>query len=83
MIQVTKMDKEVFFLNPLHIESVVETPDTVVTLNNGKKILLEDTAESLVHKMIEFWRAAYHLEARAEYLSKMHFQRKGTIVEKA
>lgn len=83
MIQLTKMDKETFFLNPLHIESVVETPDTVLTLTNGKKFLIEDSAESVVNKMIEFWRAAYHLEARADYLSQMHFQRKGTIVEKA
>lgn len=74
MIQLTKMDKEVFFLNPLHIEQVQETPDTVVSLTNGKKLIVLDSARDLVEKVLAFWRASYQPAAEEAYLSRFQFR---------
>lgn len=54
MIALTRMDKQVMYLNPDHIISVEETPDTVITLFNGNRYLVTDTAASIISKVIAF-----------------------------
>ena len=41
MIFVTKMNNETVLLNNDLIETIEETPDTVVTLTTGKKFIIE------------------------------------------
>jgi flagellar protein FlbD len=48
------MDKQVMYLNPDHIISVEETPDTVITLFNGNRYLVTDTAASIISKVVAF-----------------------------
>ena len=40
MIEVTRLNNKIFILNCELIESVESTPDTVITLTNGKNMLL-------------------------------------------
>ena len=54
MIALTRMDKQVMYLNPDHIISVEETPDTVITLFNGNRYLVTDTAASIISKVVAF-----------------------------
>jgi uncharacterized protein YlzI (FlbEa/FlbD family) len=48
---------EVFYLNPDLIVSIDSTPDTVVSLNTHQKVLVSDSAETVV-AAIQTWRAS-------------------------
>jgi uncharacterized protein YlzI (FlbEa/FlbD family) len=48
---------ESFYLNPDLIVSIDSTPDTVVTLTTHQKVLVADSAESVV-TAIQQWRAS-------------------------
>lgn len=58
MIKVTKLNGEVFYVNPYEIEFIEETPDTVISLKSGKKMLVKEKADAVINKMIEFYRLA-------------------------
>ena len=62
MIKLTKFksdgDKQgEFILNAEMIETIEETPDTVITLNNGKKLLVEEPMEDVVRRVMMYKRA--------------------------
>lgn len=54
MILVTRLDRQQMYLNPDHIISVEETPDTVITLFNGHHILIRESASVLIHRIISY-----------------------------
>ena len=56
MIRVTKLNGEVFYVNPYEIEFLEETPDTVISLKTGKKVLVAEKADTIISEMIEFYR---------------------------
>ena len=59
MIKITKFntnDKELV-LNAELIETIEETPDTVITLLNGKKLIVEESMDDIVRKVMDFRRA--------------------------
>ena len=43
-----------FVLNAELIETVEETPDTVITLVNGKKVLVEESMDEVVRMVIRY-----------------------------
>ncbi|HZK26444.1 MAG TPA: flagellar FlbD family protein [Thermoclostridium sp.] len=54
MIDVTRLNKKSYVLNCEWIETIEETPDTVITLTNGKKFVVAETVEEIVQKVIEY-----------------------------
>ncbi len=58
MITVTRFDHSDFVLNADLIETVEALPDTHITLVTGKKILVKQTADEVVARVIEFRRMA-------------------------
>ncbi len=48
MIRIIRFDGKNIFLNAEWIQSVEETPDTVITLTTGEKILVKNSAEEVV-----------------------------------
>ncbi len=48
--------KDEIILNAELIETIEETPDTVITLVNGKKIIVEEGSKEIVRKVIEYRR---------------------------
>ncbi len=54
MILVTRLDRQSMLLNPDHIISIEETPDTVVTLFNGNHVLVREPAQVLLNRIIAF-----------------------------
>ena len=59
MIKITKFntnDKELV-LNAELIETIEETPDTVITLLNGKKLIVEESMDDIVRKVMDYRRA--------------------------
>lgn len=59
MIKLTRFktkDHE-FVLNAELIETVEETPDTVITLTNGNKVIVEESMDDIVRLVIDYRRA--------------------------
>lgn len=56
MIEVTRLNGSIFFLNPDMILSMEATPDTVITLTNGEKLLVKDTPEEVIDRFVAFRR---------------------------
>ena len=54
MIFLTRMDKQTFYINPDHIVSIAETPDTVITLFNDHHFIVKESARVIIDKIISF-----------------------------
>lgn len=65
MIEVSSLNGKIFFLNENHIEKIEEVPETVITLANGKKYLVKETAKEIIDKVVEF-RLRYWTKVRVE-----------------
>ncbi len=59
MIRVTRLNGSVFFVNEDHIEFMEETPDTVITLNNEKKLVVKESIEVLIEEITAFRRKVF------------------------
>jgi len=54
MILVTRLNKtSQFYVNEDMIEFIEETPDTIVTMNTGKKVTVSEEALEIVEKIRE------------------------------
>ena len=54
MIELTKMDSRKMLLNEDAIESVEETPDTVVRLMNGNKYIVKENKQEILNRILAF-----------------------------
>ncbi|NLM74101.1 MAG: flagellar FlbD family protein [Clostridiaceae bacterium] len=54
MITVTRFNKTQFVINADWIETVESTPDTVITLTNGKKFVVAETVEEVIDLVIKY-----------------------------
>lgn len=54
MIFLTRMDKQQMYLNPDHIVSVEETPDTVITLFNGNHFIVKERASIIISRIVSY-----------------------------
>ena len=64
MIKLTKFNSEVnkkgvFILNAEVIETIEETPDTVGTLINGKKLIVDEPMDEVVRRVMAYRRALH------------------------
>lgn len=59
MIKLTRMNKSEFILNVDLIEIIEETPDTVITLTNEHKMIVIESADEIIQKIIEYKRKIY------------------------
>lgn len=50
MITVTRLNGSKVTVNVLFIETVEQTPDTVISLTTGNKIVVKETAEEVIEK---------------------------------
>ena len=48
MIRVTRLNGSSFYVNAILIELIEETPDTILTLTTGKKIIVLEKAHDVV-----------------------------------
>lgn len=56
MVSVTRLNGTGLWLNPLLIESMEQTPDTIVTMTNGHKYVILESAEELDQHLSAFMR---------------------------
>lgn len=56
MIILTRLNATNFILNCELIETVEATPDTVITTINGKKIVVTETVDEVIEKVVQYKR---------------------------
>ena len=61
MIKLTKLNKTQFILNCELIETIESTPDSVVTLTNGKKYVVLEEVDEIIDKIILFKKQLYNI----------------------
>ena len=49
MINITKLNGVQLTINPDFIEVVEETPDTVITLSTGRKIIVKESKQEIIN----------------------------------
>ena len=64
MIPLTRPDGSVLLVNPDRIETIEETPDSVVTLADGKKLLVREPAAEIAERFRAYQRSIRTTESR-------------------
>ena len=79
MIYVTRLNHQPMVLNSDLIEQIEMTPDTVISLTTGQKIMVLETTDELVEKVVTFRRSiaarpftADSVEGRIALLGEQH-----------
>lgn len=66
MIHLTRINHAPMVLNSELIEHIETTPDTVVSLTNGQKFVVLESAEDIIDRIVEFRRRLYREMPRKE-----------------
>jgi flagellar protein FlbD len=54
MVLVTRINKVArFYVNEELIEFIEETPDTVISMESGKKVVVMESAETIIERIIQ------------------------------
>jgi flagellar protein FlbD len=65
MITLTRLNNDELIINADLIEMIERTPDTVLTLTTGRKIMVRESADSVIDKVIEYRHMAGPILAKA------------------
>ena len=57
MILVKKINQQDIIVNCELIQTIEFSPHAIITLVNGEKIIIDETAESIIRKVIEYKRS--------------------------
>jgi len=65
MIRVTRLNGSEFVINAEMIKFVESTPDTIVTLRDGEKLVVRESPDEIIDRAVSYARATRFLpEAR-------------------
>jgi len=64
MIQLTRINHVPLVVNSDLIEHVEATPDTVISLVNGRKFMVLEDTDEVIRRVIEFRRAIQRIEEK-------------------
>lgn len=56
MIELTKLNDQAFILNADLIEFVEKTPDSVISLTTGRKVVVKESVDEILKKVIKYRR---------------------------
>ncbi len=57
VIRLTRLNGKEFLLNSELIKFLEETPDTVVTLLSGERLVIKESVDDVVKRVIEYGRS--------------------------
>jgi flagellar protein FlbD len=57
MIQLTRLNNSPLIVNSDLVKFVEQSPDTVITLVNGEKILVREKADEVLNRIVEYRRS--------------------------
>ena len=56
MIKLSRLNGTEFWVNQDHIQFLERTPETVLSLADGKKVTVKETPEDVIQRVVEFRR---------------------------
>jgi flagellar protein FlbD len=56
MVELTRLHGDKIIVNADHIEFVEVTPDTMIITQTGKRVMVKETVQEVVEKVIEYRR---------------------------
>ena len=56
MIRLTRLNSQPFVLNAELLQMIEETPDTVVTLISREKLIVQESADVIIRRVIDYHR---------------------------
>jgi flagellar protein FlbD len=59
MIHLTRINHVPLVVNSDLIEHIETTPDTIVSLTNGQKLVVLEPVEEIINRVVEFRRAIF------------------------
>jgi flagellar protein FlbD len=62
MIRVTKLNNEEIVINNDLIEFVESIPETIISLTDGKKIMVKESPDEIIKRVAAFHRMAYRMD---------------------
>ncbi len=62
VIKLTRLNHSLLIVNSDLIEHIEVTPDTVITLTSGQKLIVLESAEEIVEKVITFRKSIFGKE---------------------
>jgi len=60
MIVVTRLNHTPIVVNPDLIVFIEETPDTIITLSNGEKLVIQEKVSEVIKRVIDFRRSIFN-----------------------
>ena len=69
MILLTKINNAHVVVNCDMMQSIEETPDTVITLSNGDKVVVKERMTEIIEKIVEYRRRIWRI-VETEYERK-------------
>ena len=56
MIEVTRLDGKIFYVNPHQIEYIESSPDTTLIMLSGKRLIVREEYETVFDRIVEYRR---------------------------
>lgn len=63
MISLTKMNQHVIVINSDQIEVLESTPDTVITLVNGHKYIVNESVDEVIDKIVCYKHRIFNIQS--------------------
>lgn len=64
MIKLTGMNHKEIIINSDNIEKIEEVPETIITLINGNKYIVEEDTDEIIDKIVLFKKRIYNSNYR-------------------
>ncbi len=56
MIQVTRLNGKIYWVNPHQIESMEQTPDLTLTLLSGRTVVVKEKPDEIIDRIVDYRR---------------------------
>ena len=56
MIEVTRLNGVVYYVNPHQIEYIETNPDTTLIMLSGKRLIVREDYQSVLHRIVDYRR---------------------------
>ena len=56
MVEVTRLDGKIYYVNPHQIEYIESNPDTTLIMQSGKRLVVREDYQTVFQRIVEYRR---------------------------
>ena len=56
MVEVTRLDGKIYYVNPHQIEYIERNPDTTLIMQSGKRLVVREDYQTVFSRIVEYRR---------------------------